>query len=215
MIEVRNLYLAYSKEFFTLNDISFSVEKGKRLVLLGEKESGKSSLVRVVAGLESPTKGEVLLYGKPISKIDFKKDVKLGYLSRFGAFLNNKSVRKNLEYVLKIRGLKKFEIENKVNMALLSSKLEDLADFKIKELSDYDKLQVAILRLRLRPVEILVVDDIFEGLFENEIESLVEKLNDLIVKNENCTVLIAVSNLKIAHRFNSEILKLKYGSIVE
>lgn len=215
MLEVKNLYLSYTKEYFTLNNINLSVSEGETVILLGEKESGKSSLIRILAGLESATKGEVLLKDKPISLNRFKNEIKMGYLSSFGAFINRKTVRKNLEYVLKIRGFSKEDIINKVNAAIMVNKLENIADMPIKSLSNYDKLRVAIVRLSLRPLEYIIIDDIFENVSEEEGEKLAGLINELLHKNKKATVIIAVNSKKMADNFKGKVVKLKYGSIVE
>lgn len=215
MLTVKNLYLSYTKEYYTLNDINLELDFGEHVLILGEKESGKSSLIRVIAGLETPTKGEVKLKGKLIALVNYKNDIKMGYLSSFGAFLNNKSVRQNLEYVFKIRGYSKQEIANLVNIALLTYKLDTLSDIKIKLLSDYDKLRVAICRLSLRPLEFIVVDDIFENVTTSEAQKLVELVKELINKNENCSSIVATSSESIAEMLKGRVVKLKYGSIVE
>lgn len=215
MLEIKNLYLSYTKEYFTLNDINLKVERGQHLILLGEKESGKSSLIRILAGLEKPTKGEVLLLNKPISEVSFKTDLQMGYLSSFGAFFNHKSVRKNLNFVLQIRGLKKEEITSQVNACILVNKLENIASLQVRNLSAYDKLRVAIARLSLRPLDFIVIDDVFENTSEEETKKLAELVNELIAKNENATVIVAVSKLSVAEYFKGKVVKLEYGSIME
>lgn len=215
MLSVKNLYLSYTKEYYTLNDINLEVDFGEHVLLLGEKESGKSSLIRVISGLETASKGEILLKNKPITQINYKKDIEMGYLSSFGAFLNNKSVRKNLEYVFKIRGYSKQETYNLVNIALLTHKLDTLSDIKVKLLSDYDKLRVAICRLSLRSLELIVVDDIFENVTTSEANKLAELVKELINKNENCSSIVATSSDTIAEMLKGRVIKLKYGSIVE
>lgn len=215
MIEIKNLYLQYTKEYYTLNDINLVVNKGEHVILHGEIESGKSSLIRVIAGLEKPTKGQVLINQTPLHEINFKSQFNLGYLSGFGAFFNGKTVRANLEYVLRIRGFSKTDSKNLVNSAIMLNKLENLADVKIKILSEYDKLRVAIVRLSLRPLDLIVVDDIFEKCTKSEITKLSEMVNTLISRNADCTSIVAVNNLDTAQNFKGRMVSLKYGSITE
>lgn len=214
MLKVNNVFLSYTKEYYTLNDISLEVANNERVVIIGEKESGKSSLIRVIAGLEKPTKGEIFIKNIDISKVDFAHDVALGYLSCFGAFLNKKSVKENLMYVLKIRKMQKEMINNKVKTALLAYNLDDIKDFKVKDLNEFDKLRVAIARLSLRPIELFVVDDIFENFSEEESLKLAKLIIDLLDANSNSAAIIAVSNTKIAKIFGGRQIRLKFGSIV-
>ncbi len=77
MLSVNNVYLKYTKEYNTLNNINLQIENGEQVILFGEKESGKSSLIRVIAGLEKATKGEVLINNINVNKINYKADVRV------------------------------------------------------------------------------------------------------------------------------------------
>lgn len=214
MLNVSNLYLKYTKEYNTLNNINLKVENNENVVLFGEKESGKSSLIRVIAGLEKITSGEVLIKNIDIKKLNLKNDVSLGYISTYGAFLENKTVVQNLAYVLKIRKYDKDDIASKVNGVVLSYGLEGLKDRKLKDLSDFDRMRVAIARLNLRKIEFLLCDDIFENFAEIDALKLCKMVNALIDQND-CTSIVAVSNEKIAKQFKGRVVKLKFGSIID
>lgn len=214
MLDVNNVYLKYTKEYNTLNNINLKIENGEQVVLFGEKESGKSSLIRVIAGLEKVTSGEVLINNINVNKINYKTDVNLGYISSLGAYLENKTVEKNLEYVLKIRKLDKELIKSKVNGVMLSNNLINLKDRKLKDLSDFDRMRVTIARLNLRKIDFLVCDDIFENFAEADALKLANLVMDLIDTNE-CASIVAVSNEKLLKVIKGRIVKLKFGSIMD
>ena len=214
MLNVNNVYLKYTKEYNTLNNINLVIDDGEQVVLFGEKESGKSSLIRVIAGLEKVTEGEVLIKNINVNKINYKTDVSLGYLSSNGAFFENKTVLKNLEYVLKIRKCDKNMINSKVNGVILSNNLTGLKDAKLKDLSDYDRMRVAIARLNLRKIDFLVCDDIFENFAEADAIRLAQMVVNIINQNE-CSSIVAISNEKLLKVIKGKVLKLKFGSIVK
>lgn len=214
MLNVSNVYLKYTKEYNTLNNINLKIETGEHVVLFGEKESGKSSLIRIIAGLEKVTSGDVLIKNIDIKKLNLKTDVSLGYISTYGAFLENKTVEQNLSYVLKIRKLDKDDIASKVNGVILSYGLENLRNRKVKDLSDFDRMRVAIARLNLRKLEFLICDDIFENFADADAIKLSKMINSLIDQND-CTSIVAVSNEKIAKQFKGRVVKLKFGSIID
>ncbi len=214
MLNVNNVYLKYTKEYNTLNNINLIIDDGEQVVLFGEKESGKSSLIRVIAGLEKVTEGEVLIKNINVNKINYKTDVSLGYLSSNGAFFENKTVLKNLEYVLKIRKCDKNMINSKVNGVILSNNLTGLKDAKLKDLSDYDRMRVAIARLNLRKIDFLVCDDIFENFAEADAIRLAQMVVNIINQNE-CSSIVAISNEKLLKVIKGKVLKLKFGSIVK
>lgn len=212
MILVKNVYLSYTKEYYTLNNINLEVKAGEKVVLFGEKESGKSSLLRIIAGLEKATKGNVYLDNTDISKVDFKNGLSLGYIGSTGVYLKNKTLKQNLEYVLKIRKEQKEVITSKVANALIKYNMESIANTKVKDLGRFEKLKLSIARLSLRKVDIFLIDDIFENLTKKEIEELIYYINEL-VDVENVTSIIAVSNKKIADSLNGRQVKIKFGSI--
>ena len=214
MLSVNNVYLKYTKEFNTLNNINLKVEDGEHVVLFGEKESGKSSLLRVVAGLEKVTSGDVLIKNIDVKKLNLKADVSLGYISALGAFLENKTVEQNLAYVLKIRKFDKNDINSKVNGVVLSYGLEGLKNRRLKDLSDFDRMRVAIARLSLRKIEFLICDDIFENFAEADSLKLTKMINALIDQNEFSSI-VAVSDSKIAKQFKGRVVTLKFGSIID
>lgn len=214
MLVVNNVYLKYTKEYNTLNNINLKIDDGENVVLFGEKESGKSSLIRVIAGLEKVTTGEVLIKNTNVQKLNLKTDISLGYISSYGAFFEKKTVEQNLEYVLKIRKYDKDVIKSKVNGVILSYGLEGLKDRKLRDLSDFDRMRVALARLSLRKIEFLICDDIFESFAESDALKLVRMVKNLIEENE-CASIVAVSNEKIAKQFGGRVVRLKFGSIID
>lgn len=214
MLNVSNVYLKYTKEYNTLNNINLNVEDGEHVILFGEKESGKSSLIRVIAGLEKVTSGDVIIKNVDVKKINFKTDISMGYLSTLGAFLERKTVTQNLEYVLKIRKYDKEQINSKVNGVILSYGLEGLKDRKLKDLSPFDRIKVAIARLSLRKIDFLIVDDIFENFADSDSQKLATMINNIIDQND-CSSIVALSNEKLLKSFKGRLVRLKFGSIVD
>lgn len=161
MIEIKNLYLSYIKEYYALCNINLTVEDNQKVAIIGDPESGKTSLLRSICGLESVTSGEIYLNKTNIKNIDFKKDINLIYLSSNPVFFNNKTVHYNLAYPLKLRGFSEELINKKINRALDNLGLEGIKEQKIKKLTKNEKFIVNIARALLRDADIYLVDDIF------------------------------------------------------
>ena len=100
MLSIKNLYLKYTKEYYALNDINLDVAVGESVALVGEENSGKTSLLRVIAKLEGFDSGEIYINKIPIKKIDFKTDINVGYVPYCPVFLENKTVYENFKYIL-------------------------------------------------------------------------------------------------------------------
>lgn len=211
MILINNLYLKYIREYFALYDINLKIKEGESVAFLGEVESGKTSLLRILAKVEKYTKGEVYIKGIPLQKINYATDINLGYIPSTPVFFNNKTVYENLLYILKTQKVKKSELETKINNILIEFNLESIKDTKIKELNLFEKYLVSFARLSFRKLEIVLIDDIFEKLNEEQQEFLKELIKKLYVGKT--TLILATQNLKIAKELCKRKINFKSGSI--
>jgi len=211
MILINNLYLKYIREYFALYDINLEIKEGDSVAFLGEVESGKTSLLRILAKVEKYTKGEVYIKGIPLQKINYSTDINLGYIPATPVFLNNKTVYENLLYILKTQKVKKSECENKINNILIEFNLESIKDTKIKELNLFEKYLVSFARLSFRKLEIILIDDIFEKINEEQQEFLKEIIKKSYVNKT--TLILATQNLKIAKELCKRKVNFKSGSI--
>ena len=80
MLRIKNLYLRYTREFYALYNINLEIADNERVAFVGEDESGKTSLLRIISKLEKLTKGEVYIRDIPIEKLDYKTDLSAGYI---------------------------------------------------------------------------------------------------------------------------------------
>ena len=212
MIRVKNLCLKYTKEYYALFDVSFDVKKGESVALLGEEYSGKTSMLRVLAGLETANSGEVYVKDIPLKKIDFSCDVEMGYIPATPVFFPKKTVYENLKYILKTRKFSKSEIEDKINELLINYNLEKYRDEKVAKLTLFQKYVLSIARLSFRKLEIVLIDNIFEKLSAEELEII----ESMIVKeyvNEKVTTLVATTSEDIAKTLTKRTIKFNLGSI--
>lgn len=214
MIVFSNVYLKYTKEFYALNNVSFKANKGQVLALLGPVDSGKTCIMRILAGLEKKSKGEVYIKDIPIENVDYQNDVAMGYISYKATFFEKKTVYENLKYVLKIRGFSEAEQEAMINKALIDFKIENLKDEKIYRLSLFQRYLVSVVRLSFRKLEIVLIDNIFEELNEEETKKLIALFKKQFIKSST-VVIYATSNEEIAKTMSTDVLKIQYGVIQE
>lgn len=215
MIKVKNLYLNYIKEYSALNNINLTVEDKEKIALVGDLDSGKTSLIRCICGLEKFNKGDIYLNNINLTKADFKTDINLIYLSSNPVFFNNKSVYYNLAYPLKIRNFSDDVINQKINRALDNLGIEGLKEKKVKQLNKDEKQIVNIARSLLRDADIYLIDDIFA--FDPQTN---EKIAKILLENfnNNASMIFALNNANtyLTNTLNiSRIIKLNYGSIVD
>ena len=213
MILVKNLYLKYIREYFALYDISLEIEDGEKVALVGEEHSGKTSLLRILAKLEKPSKGEVYIKDIPLKKVNFKYDVSAGYLPASPVFFDKKTVYENFKYILKYQKLNEADIENKINDALINFNIETLKDTKIKELTLFEKYLISIARLSFRNLELVMIDNIFDGLNQEEKGKIVAIIKEKF-RDKKTTLIVATTDEKIAKELANRNIYFSNGSII-
>ena len=214
MISFVNVFVKYTKEFYALSSVNLKADKGEVVALVGPKDSGKTCLLRLLAGLEKPDKGEIYIKDIPVEKIDYQTDVSMGYIPYKANFFDKKSVYDNLKYVLDIRKTDKNVLEENINKAIIDFKLESIVDQKIYKLSLFQKYLVSIARLSFRKLDIVLIDNIFEELDANETKELIKLFKKYFI-NKNTLVLIATSDEKIAKSVATRKVYLEYGAITK
>src|SRR5437867_4742910 len=102
------------KKTRVLEDITFDVAEGETLVLLGASGSGKTTILRIIAGLEQPYTGKIMLHGKDVTELP-ARERGVGVIFQAYALFPKMTVEKNIGYGLKIRKRRRKEIKQKVN----------------------------------------------------------------------------------------------------
>ncbi len=214
MIKIKNLFLRYTREFYALYDVNIDINSGESVAFIGEDESGKTSLLRILAKLEKLTKGEVYIKDIPLDKVNFKTDINAGYVPATPVFLEKKSVYENFKYILKGWEYTDKEIENKINSTIIEFSLEKIKDTKIKELTLEEKYVLSLVRLTLRPsLELLMIDNIFDKISEPVKEVVFDLIKQL--KTKKTTLIVATTKEDIASELCKRKIYFKDGSIVD
>lgn len=214
MIKIENLFLAYNKEYYALYDINLEFQKGDKVALVGEEGSGKTSLLRAVAGLEKIAKGNILINNVPVQKIDFAHDISVGYVSRKPILFEGKTVKKNLEWALKIRNVDKNEWQMHIDRVLNMFDIQKLKNERVSTLCRTDKRLVQLARLALRPLDVLLVDE----LDLDKDNELCKTINDGIQKlveaeHADKVVIMVCENETQCPSYITKKIHLKLGSI--
>lgn len=214
MIELKNVFLSYNREYYALYDINLKVPNGQRLAIVGQVGSGKTALLRVIAGLEEIKKGEIYIDGTPLSRVDFKKDVSLGYVSAKPVFFESRTVYQNLAYVLKVRDIDKNLWNSQIDTVLDKFGILNLKKEKVGTLCRSDRKIVQIARLALRPIDILLCDDLEEG---NDIKTLPKIKSALKIllagESKEKIFIMACKSLEGYEDFIDASVKIKSGSL--
>ena len=166
-----------------LENISFDVAEGEVLVLLGASGSGKTTILRIIAGLEMPYTGKVILHGKDVTELP-ARERGVGVIFQSYALFPKMTVEKNIGYGLRIRKRKRKEIKQTVDELLSLVQLDEHRKKYPSQLSGGQQQRVAIARTLAYKPEVLLFDEPFGALdtqtrvhLRREIRALLKKVN--------------------------------------
>ena len=150
-------------EVTVLDNVGFNVGEGEILVLLGASGSGKTTILRVIAGLEEPDSGSVVLHGKDVTKLP-ARERGVGVIFQSYALFPRMTVERNIGYGLKIRGRPRREVSEAVDELVKIVNLEDHRKKFPSQLSGGQQQRVAIARALAYKPEVLLFDEPFSAL---------------------------------------------------
>ena len=156
-LELVDLEKAYGKKRI-LDKVSLKVEKGEFFVVLGPSGEGKSTLLRVLAGIERPDSGRVLIDG--VDETDLppnKRNVAMVFQNY--ALYPNMTVRGNISFPLKMRHVQRQELEKKVAEAAKMLGIFDIVDKPVTKISGGQKQRVALARAMVRDPALFLLDE--------------------------------------------------------
>lgn len=158
-----------------LQDITFNIYRGEFVCVLGPSGCGKSTLLKIIAGFIPPTSGSVKLDGEDIKGTDWQRGVVFQHPPLYDWF----SVRENVDFGPKVRGLPKEQYHKLAEDFLAKVGLTEFADKKIYELSGGMKQRVSIARALVNDPEILLMDEPFgalDALTRETVQDLTRKI---------------------------------------
>jgi ABC-type Fe3+/spermidine/putrescine transport system ATPase subunit len=208
--------IGVSKQFGktgVLENISFDVGEGELLVLLGASGSGKTTILRIIAGLEQPNNGRVVLHGKDVTDLP-ARERGVGVIFQSYALFPKMTVEKNIGYGLRIRHRRRKEIRATVDELLSLVQLQEHRKKYPSQLSGGQQQRVAIARTLAYKPEVLLFDEPFGALdtqtrthLRREIRALLRKVNvpSIFITHDQEEALelgdrVAVINLGILNR---------------
>lgn len=157
-LELRNLKKSFTSEEYVLQGINLQIDQGEFVTLLGASGCGKTTTLRIIAGLEQPDSGSVWLEGKDVTNLEpNQRDVNTVFQNY--ALFPHMNVADNIGYGLKIRKAPKAEIKKKVKEMLELVQLEGYEKRKPSELSGGQKQRVAIARALANNPRVLLLDE--------------------------------------------------------
>jgi len=216
MIAFQNVYKIYNGHTTALEDVSFQINPGEFISLVGKSGAGKSTIIRLLIGEEKPTRGRVYFGQYEVNKLrdrdlpSFRRHA--GVIFQDFRLLPNKNAYENVAFALEVAGRSQKEIAELtpqvLDMVGLSDKLKNFPH----ELSGGEKQRVAIARAMVHRPEIVIADEPTGNLdpFHTwEIINLLQKINQL-----GTTVILATHDKEIINALEKRVISLDHGRVI-
>ena len=220
VIEVRNLYKLYrvGDEFVrALDGVDFEIYEGEFCAIVGTSGSGKSTLLNMLAGLEKPTKGEVIIAGKHIEKLNeeqlvtFRRD-HVGFIFQSFHLMGTLNAVENVALPLSFRGVPRDVRVRKANEMLDLVKLGKHKKHLPNQMSGGQQQRVGVARALVVDPDIIFADEPTGNLDPDnswEIMNLLERIN-----LQGTTVLMATHNSQIVNTLRHRVIAIENGRVV-
>lgn len=216
MIEFKKVTVVYDKDIVGLDNVSFKINDGEFVFLVGKTGAGKSSAIKLLTGEIKPTSGDVIIDGIVVNAL---KRSKIPYLRRaqgvvFQDFrlLPNKTVCENVAFAMEIIGKSKKEIKRKVPKILELVGLGERANNYPNEISGGEQQRVSIARALVNSPSLIIADEPTGNLdveTSGEVMNLFDKINKM-----GTTIVMVTHSEKIVNDMQKRVIQLDGGVII-
>ena len=212
MLELINIHKTYENQPL-LSGISFTIEAGKTVCLLGASGSGKSTILRIIAGLEYPDTGQVLWEGTDLASVPTHQR-NFGLVFQDYALFPHLTVAENVAFGLKMQNLPPDEIELRVTASLEQVNLSVFADRGVADLSGGEQQRVALARALAPRPRLLMFDEPLGALDRTLKDHLLEELRGILHESKVPAIYVT-HDQEEAFAIADGILLLHDGHIVQ
>lgn len=210
MIKVENVTKKYGT-FTAVDNISFKIEKGEIVGLLGANGAGKTTTMNMITGFIEQTDGRILIDDIDTLKRPKKTKRKIGYMPEGVPLYTDLTVKEFVTYMAEIKKVNRKQIKEKVEKVLKETGIEDVKNKLIKNLSRGYKQRVSLAGTLVNDPEILILDEPTVGLDPKqitEIRSLIKKFG------QNHTVILSSHILSEVSQICDKVIIINKGKII-
>ena len=216
MIKFNKVTKIYSDDVAVLQDVSFQVKEGEFVSVVGKSGAGKTTLIRLILGLEEPTLGEVYFKDANISKADSiqLQEIRrnIGCIHQDYKLLTNKTVYENVAYIMEVEGKANEEIKIEVPKVLEIIGLKDKFGNYPSELSGGEQQRLAVARAIVNHPDIIIADEPTGNLDpynSYEVISLLQKINQA-----GKTIILSTHDREVINKLGKRVITLENGKII-
>ncbi|NLL63607.1 MAG: ABC transporter ATP-binding protein [Ruminococcaceae bacterium] len=213
-LEVKNLYFSYRSDIEVIKDVSFSVDAGDCIAVLGINGVGKTTMIKCINRIIKPNSGEIFLDGKSTLYMNGNEVARnIGYVPQGCEFVDG-SVFDTV--LLGRKPFIKWDVTSEdleiVQNVLYTMNLETFADRNVNALSGGERQKVSIARALAQQASVLLFDEPTSNLdIKNQLEVL--DIIKRIVKSQKLTAIVVIHDLNLALRFADKFLIMKNGTV--
>ena len=213
-LELRGICRTYVKDnetFLAVDNVNLTVSPGEFLTFLGPSGCGKTTTLRMIAGFEIPSSGQIIVDGSDITQVPANKR-DMGFVFQNYALFPHMTIFENVAYGLRIRGLSGDALASKVREGLAMVGLGNAEQRYPNQLSGGEQQRVALARVLVLRPKILLMD---------EPTSALDPVSTLVVEQlacelkEACTLVVVTHNMQQAARISDSVAFFLLGELVE
>ena len=200
-----------------LHNVSFSVGEGEMMAIVGSSGSGKSTLLHLLGGLDTPTSGDVIFNGQPMSKLSSAakaelRNQKLGFIYQFHHLLPDFTALENVAMPLLIGKKKPAEINSRALEMLKAVGLDHRANHRPSELSGGERQRVAIARALVNNPRLVLADEPTGNLDPDTAWDIMELIQE--INRNGTTVVISTHAKEIVDKMQKRVIKINKGVVL-
>jgi D-methionine transport system ATP-binding protein len=216
--KVKKIYRSKAGDVTAVNDANLKIEQGEIFGIIGYSGAGKSSLIRMLNQLETPTSGTITVAGRVISAIKGqelrKARQEIGMIFQHFNLLWSRTVHENIAFPLEIAGVPKEERKERVNELIRLVGLEGREDAYPSQLSGGQKQRVGIARALANNPKVLLCDEATSALDPETTDQILDLLLD-INKRMGLTIVLITHEMHVIQKICHRVAVMEKGNIVE
>ena len=221
VIEIKNLDKIYNENtdipVHAVNNVNINIEQGEFTAIVGPSGCGKTTLLNLIGGLDSPSKGSIIINGKDISEFseskltDFRMD-NIGFVFQAYNLIPVLTARENVEFIMHLQGKSKQERSERALSLLEAVGIGDRADVRPSKLSGGQQQRVAVARALASKPKFILADEPTANLDSKSTETLLEIMEQLN-KEEGITFIFSTHDQRVMNKAH-RLIKLEDGKVI-